>query len=105
MKIAARRRLAIGVLGTSTALIAGVLIVPASAEAGGLTITPTAVFNTQTETLTFESTEADFFYGGEAVFTRLGTSGTFTVPIDGGADSPPPDHEGSADVDFTDMGD
>ncbi len=105
MKIAARRRLAVGVVATTSALLAGVLIAPASTAAdNGLTITPSGVVNTQTVELTFNATEADFTFGGEATFTRIGTSSAFTAEIDGGQDSPPPDHEGTSEVNFADMG-
>src|SRR5687768_15572934 len=104
MKIAARRRLAVGVVATTSALMAGVLIAPAStAAANGLTITPSGVVNTQTQTLTYNATDADFAFGGTATFTRIGTVSTFELEIDGGQDSPPPDRDGeTADVNFAD---
>ena len=106
MKIAARRRLAVGVVATTSALLAGVLIAPAStAAANGLTITPSGVDNTQTVELTFNGTDADFTFGGEATFTRIGTSSTFVVPIDDASMDPTRDpQEGTGTQNFADMG-
>jgi hypothetical protein len=105
MKIAARRRLAVGVVATTSAMLAGVLIAPASTAApNGVTITPNGVVNTnEAAVLTFNTTEADLTLGGTATFTRIGSSSTFEVDVDGGQDDPvPPDNEGTAVVDFTD---
>ena len=108
MKIAARRRLALGVLGTSSALIAGVLIVPAFGAANGLTITPAGAFNTDAEAeLTFKTTDADMNFGAEATFSRIDGGTPFVVEI---ADNFPlyeaeKDTERETTVDFTDMGD
>ncbi|TAL12915.1 MAG: hypothetical protein EPN99_16425, partial [Frankiales bacterium] len=98
MKIAARRRLAVGVVATTSALMAGVLIAPAStAAANGLTISPNGVVNTQTQTLTFDGTDSRFGFGGNATFTRIGTSATFEVPID---PDPDPTSLDRADAEF-----
>ncbi len=106
MKIAVRRRLAAGVLATSSALVAGVLIAPAStAAANGLSISPNTVVNTQTVELTFRGTDADFTFGGSATFTRIGTSASFDVTIDDASGDPlRGSNEGTATVNFSDRG-
>ena len=108
MKIAARRRLALGVLATSSALVAGVLIAPSSIAApGGLTITPNGAVNTDSsETITFNTKDADLTYGGVAVFTRIGEPATFEVQIDGPlVPGTAPDRSQAAEIDVTDVGD
>jgi hypothetical protein len=107
MKIAARRRLAVGVVATSSALLAGVLIAPAiNAAPNGLRIDPSAVSNTNAAApITFRTTEADLRFGGTAIFTRIGTSATFEVPIPRQTDGVTADREATVTVDFTDRGD
>lgn len=80
MKIAARRRLALGVLGTTSAVVAGLLVGPALAAANGLTISPSAAPNTAARVLTFSTTDADLRYGGTATFTRLQRAGEPAAP-------------------------
>jgi putative cell wall-binding protein len=105
MKIAARRRLAAGVVVTTSALLAGVLIAPGSGAAeNGLTINPSAVSNTATEAvLTFDGTEVDFTFGGEATFTRIGAAAGFSVDVEPNPDPQTRDRS-TAEVDFTDLG-
>ena len=110
MKLAVRRRIAVGATTAATALVAGLLVAPtltASAATNGLVISPSAVQNTESTTLTFKSTDADQHYGATATFVRLGAPATFTATI-----SPDPtfpgfgkDTQNTADVDFTDGGD
>jgi putative cell wall-binding protein len=105
MKIAARRRLAAGVVATTSALLAGVLIAPGSGAAeNGLTINPSAVSNTATAAvLTFDGTEVDFTFGGEATFTRLRAAAGFSVDVDPNPEPQTRDRS-TAEVDFTDLG-
>ena len=102
MKIAARRRLAVGALATSTAVIAGLLIGPALAAPNGLTITPSGVVNSNAAAeLTFNTTDADLTTGGTATFTRIGSTGVgFTVTID---ENPIDPSESTGTKDFTDV--
>jgi putative cell wall-binding protein len=106
MKIAARRRLAVGVVATTSALLAGVLIAPSSGAAeNGLTIRPNAAVNTETaKQLVFESPSVDFRFGGEATFTRIGGGKPFAVSIDGEDAPASADREGEATENFTDEG-
>ena len=106
MKIAARRRLALGVLATSSALVAGVLIAPSSIAApGGLTIAPSGAVNTDAnETIVFNTTEADLRFGGTAVFTRIDEPATFTVRIPGPTPPLGADRSQPATINFTDVG-
>jgi putative cell wall-binding protein len=105
MKIAARRRLAAGVVATTSALLAGVLIAPSSSAAPNLVITPNAAVNTETaKRLVFQGEDADFRFGGEAIFTRNGGGKTFTVAIDGEDAPTSADREGEATENFADEG-
>jgi hypothetical protein len=104
MKIAARRRLAVGVVATTSAMLAGVLIAPSSTAANnGLVVSPSGVSNGDTsEVITFDGTDVRFTFGGTATFTLGNTS--FDVEIE-----PDPDprslDQASATVDFTDVAD
>lgn len=108
MKIAARRRTAVGVVATTTALLAGVLIAPASnAGAGDLRINPNTAVNTETvKALVFEGKDADFRIGGTATFTRQGGGVPFTVdiPRDATGSSAVRDPRGEATENFADQG-
>lgn len=105
MKIAARRRLAVGVLATTSAVIAGVLIAPVSnAAPNGVTVSPSAVFNSGTQTLTFTTTEADLRLGGSADLTRIGGPATSVISFDVNPTVPPSQRNGSASVNFSDGG-
>ena len=105
MSNAARRRLALAGVATTTALVAGLVIAPAFAAAGGLSITPSGAENSNPAVvLTFNTTQADLRFGGDAVFTRVGGGATFTVGID--EPFPPsnvPDRSQPGVVDLTDV--
>jgi hypothetical protein len=105
MKIAARRRLAVGVVATSSALLAGVLIAPATnAAPEGLQIAPSGVVNTNdAAVLELDGTDANFTFGGTATFTRLGTSAVFTADVDPNP-NPLTNDRSTAEKDFTDVG-
>ena len=105
MKIAARRRLAVGALATSGALVAGLVIAPlASARDNGLSVSPSALVNNAAQDITLTSTDADQRYGALATFTLINSPATFTVEI--GQQLPiAKDTTGTAEVDFTDLGD
>ena len=108
MKIAARRRLAAGVVATTTALVAGLVVAPALASPNGLTISPAGAFNNDSSAeLTFKTTEADLNFGADAVFSRIQGGTPFTVEISSNAPTftAGPDREKTQSVDFTDMGD
>jgi hypothetical protein len=107
MNLVVRRRLAAGALLASSALVAGVLLAPSSsAAANALTITPSAVANSEAaQDLVFKGKDADFELGGTATFTRIGGGKTFDVAIDPPIPPAGPTDEGTATVDFTDMGD
>ena len=76
MKIAVRRRLALGVIATSTALIAGMVIAPSAANAANITsIDPTFAINNDPSEVLTASTETDFAPGSTIRITRVGTAG------------------------------
>ncbi len=103
MKTAVRRRLAFGALATSGALVAGLVVAP-SAFAGSLSVSPSAVATNTTQTLTFNSTEADQRYGAQAIFTPLVPAATFTASIAGSQLPVTASRSGTSSVDFTDLG-
>ena len=107
MKIAARRRLAVGALATSTAVIAGLLIGPALAAPNALTITPSGAVNSDPAVaVTYNSTDADFTYGGTATFTRLRSTGVSFVDEGIGSTGPAPlgdPNAGESELDLTDV--
>ena len=105
MKIAARRRLALGVLGTTSAVVAGLLVGPALAAEGGLVITPSGGVNTQAALeLTFDGTDVDFSAGGTATFARLGGAAPFVVDVDPNP-NPLTSEMSTGTADLTDVGD
>src|SRR3712207_4388092 len=110
MNLVVRRRFAVGAVTAATAVVAGLLVAPAvTAATNGLVISPSAVLNTETTTLTFQSTDAEQRYGADATFTRLGAPATFTVAIsfDRDPQNNPPSKErtNTALVNFTDYQD
>jgi hypothetical protein len=109
MNLVVRRRLAIGAVAASAALVGGLVVAPqVLASAGGLTVTPNGSQNTNPAlVITYKTTEADLRYGGTATFTRVGSTVTFTAPIDDptGTQLPGADREQSGEEDLTDEGD
>ncbi|MCW2616808.1 MAG: hypothetical protein JWN08_3802 [Frankiales bacterium] len=105
MNNAARRRLALGGIATTSALVAGLLIAPSAlAIEGGLTITPSSAEGTNTAAvLTFGTTEADLRYGGTATFSLVGASSTFSAAIPAGGPSGTADRSQAATLDLTDV--
>src|SRR3954470_1413507 len=107
MNIVVRRRLATGALLASSALVAGVLLAPASSAANGLTITPSAAPTNESTDLTFKSTDPNFDleFGGTAHLSRIGGGTPLDVSINPPVPPGGPTAEATTPVDFTDMGD
>ena len=106
MNIAARRRLAVGVLATTSALVAGLVVAPAASAANITSVSPTfAVNNDPSEVITF-TTETQFPPGSRVTMTRVGTSGatadTLTATVTGNGS--PTGTQPTAEFNFLDSG-
>ncbi|MEX2288752.1 MAG: hypothetical protein WD794_00305 [Mycobacteriales bacterium] len=83
MKIATRRRLAVGVLATTSALLAGLLIAPAASAANIVDIDPNfAINNDPSEVLTL-TTQSSFTPDSRVELTRPNTTDTLTANTTG----------------------
>lgn len=111
MKIAVRRRLAVGVLATTSALLAGMLVAPAASAANIVSINPSFAFNnddSEVLTLTTQSlfpanSDPVLGEGGPVVtLTRQGSStDSLSSPTDPTTTNP---NQPRAEFDFKDTG-
>ncbi|HVE73623.1 MAG TPA: hypothetical protein VNA30_00815 [Mycobacteriales bacterium] len=101
MKLATRRRLAVGVLATASAVVGGFLVAPA-ALAGTVSVSPNFARNDEATKELIFTTQASFALGGDGSFTHTRAASStvnFTIPP-----SPTNMRAPRATVNFTDGG-
>jgi len=107
MNLVTRRRLAIGAVAASAALVGGLVVAPSVlAAAGALTVTPSGAQNKEAAlVVTFTGRDTDFQYGATATFVRVDGGSTFTAATP--ADQPPTGKKssGKATINLADGGD
>jgi hypothetical protein len=105
MKIRTRRRLALGVLATSSALVAGTLVVAGSASADITSLSPNSAFSDETaKTIVVSAQDLDPLPYPPNSRLTLRRSGA-AADTESGTAAPNADAETVATVDFSDQGD
>ncbi|MDT7544868.1 MAG: hypothetical protein QOE99_978, partial [Actinomycetota bacterium] len=105
MNLAARRRMAAGVVATATAVVAGFLVAPNAQAADTITLSPNSAFNTETAktiavNLGANANSPGYPAGSTVTWTRQGSSpvDSFTTDVDPGDPSAPTTTVNFADV-------